>query len=90
VSLGKTEYLSFVLTVVERAHAFDEAVLFEKVEIGLRLMPDHPDSLTEHNSMPLAVLLTVLVLIFSLVTIWYMLPPNIRNLLRGLETKDEV
>ena len=82
--------MSFVLTVVERAHAFDEAVLFEKVEIGLRLMPDHLDSLTEHNSMPLTVLLTVLVLIFSLMTIWYMLPSNIRNSLRGFETKDEV
>lgn len=46
-----SQYLAFELSVVERAHAYDEAILFESVEIGLRLMPDGLDSFTEGGSL---------------------------------------
>jgi hypothetical protein len=88
VSLGEEEYLSFVLTVVQRAHAFDEAILFEKVEIGLRLMPDHPDSLTEFGNIYAAVVLTVIVLAAALATMWIMLPLHITKQLQGFEASD--
>ena len=89
VSAGGKQYLGFVLTVVERAHSFDEAVMFEKVEIGLKLMPDHLASLTEINNFPVSVLVTVLVLLVSLGGLWYVLPLNIKDLLQGIQPKVE-
>jgi len=77
VSNRGEKYLGFVLTVVEKSYSFDEAVMFDKVEIGLRLMPDNLDSLTELNNFSLSILMTVLVLLLSLWFIWYLLPPHI-------------
>jgi hypothetical protein len=70
------EYLAFTLTVVERAHAYDEAVLFETCDIALRLMPDNIASFTEIDSLWIAVGWTIFVLAAFLAIIYRKVLPK--------------
>jgi hypothetical protein len=69
------EYLSFTLSVVERAHAYDEAVIFETCDIALRLMPDNIASFTEIDSLWIAVGWTIFVLAGLLAIIYKKMLP---------------
>lgn len=70
------EYLAFTLSVVERAHAYDEAVLFENCDIALRLMPDNIASFTEVDSLWVSVGWTIFVFAGFLLVIYKKVLPK--------------
>ena len=76
-------YLSFVMTAVQRAFHFDEALKYEKTLIGLRLMPDKIDSFTEIDNINLAILATVVILLSFLFAVWKFLPERITETIKG-------
>ena len=81
-------FLAFTLSVVERAHAYDEDILFQTVEIALRLMPDSLDSFTEVDSIAASIAWTVLVLSGFLLLVWKVVLP--RHLTQNVSTHAKV
>jgi len=84
----KKAFLAFVLSVVERAHSYDESITDNTMEVGLRLMPQNLHSFSEVGNLYLSIAFTVVVLLgFVLIVYFYILPEGIRELLLSFRTK---
>jgi hypothetical protein len=70
------EYLAFTLSVFERAHSYDEALIFETCELSLRLMPNTLDSFSAVDSLVVSVGNTLIVLAAFLAIIYKKVMPR--------------
>ena len=73
---GETKaFLAFVLSVVERAHSYDESITDNTMEVGLRLMPHNLHSFSEVGNLYLSIGLTIFALLgFVLIVYFFILP----------------
>ena len=72
---AQDKYLSFELSIIERALNYDEALTDEQVEITLRLMPDSLDSFSQVDNFMVSLIITGLVLISFVVVVYYLVLP---------------
>ena len=80
--------MAFALSVVERAHDYDESIADQKIEVGLRLMPQNLHSFSEVGNLYISIGLTVIVLLGFLAVVYvFILPKGIREHFLSFRTK---
>ena len=84
---GGEEFLVFVLSVVRVSLAFDEAALYNTVDVSIELMQDSLDSFSTVNSFAVSLVATVVTIgVFLSMVYFVILPQSVRNLLFGIDT----